>query len=201
VHNTLDFRPFATSQITRKRPLYKGRGKGAPGQNAAKFFGYPYRGAWERASGTAGKKKRLNFRTSRVDVRLNFRRSIHLDMQFAGGSAELFPLPKRPLTQTPSGHTFGYNYRRQNMSMHKIEKNATLKPDVLALLAEQAQAENTTVDDLLDEAARRLIETRRDIDGLRSLVAENRAQAIKAGWTERSVGSVVKKHRQEKRVR
>jgi hypothetical protein len=78
------------------------------------------------------------------------------------------------------------------------EKNATLKPDVLAALAEQAQSENTTVDDLLDEAARRLLETRQDLSGLRSLISENRAQAVKEGWTERSVASVVKKHRQEK---
>jgi len=78
------------------------------------------------------------------------------------------------------------------------EKNATLKPDVLAALAEQAHSENTTVDDLLDEAARRLLETRRDLSGLRSLISENRAQAVKEGWTERSVASVVKKHRQEK---
>ena len=81
------------------------------------------------------------------------------------------------------------------------EKNATLKPDVLALLAEQAETEGKTVDDLLDEAARKLIEIRRTVSGLRSLVAENRAHAIKDGWTERSVASVVKKHRQEKRAR
>lgn len=87
------------------------------------------------------------------------------------------------------------------MSTHHKENNARLKPDVLALLSEQAQAENKTVDDLLDEAARRLLETRRDIDGLRALISENRAQAVKDGWTERSVASVVKKHRQEKRVR
>jgi len=81
------------------------------------------------------------------------------------------------------------------------EKNAILKPDVLALLAEQAETEGKTVDDLLDEAARKLIETRRTLSGLRSLVAENRAQAIKDGWTKPSVASVVKKHRQEKRAR
>ena len=40
------------------------------------------------------------------------------------------------------------------MSTHDNENNARLKPDVLALLAEQAQAEGRTVDDLLDEAAR-----------------------------------------------
>ena len=84
------------------------------------------------------------------------------------------------------------------MSTHDSKKNATLKPDVLAALAEQAQAENKSVDDLLDEAARKLLETRRDITDLRSLSSENRAQAIKEGWTERSVASVVKKHRQEK---
>ena len=64
------------------------------------------------------------------------------------------------------------------MSTHDNENNAKLKPDVLARLAKQAQAENKTVNDLLDEAARRLLETRRDIDGLRSLISENRAQAI-----------------------
>jgi hypothetical protein len=115
---------------------------------------------------------------------------IHFDKESA------FP----PLTQPPRTYlrgiiTAGY------MSTHHKENNARLKPDVLALLAEQAQAENKTVDDLLNEAARRLLETRRDIDGLRSLVSENRAHAIKDGWTERSVASVVKKHRQEKRVR
>ena len=35
-------------------------------------------------------------------------------------------------------------------------------------------------------------------DDLRSLISENRAQAVKEGWTERSVASAVKKHRQEK---
>jgi len=78
------------------------------------------------------------------------------------------------------------------------ENNAKLKPDVLALLAEQAQAEGKTVDDLLDEAARRYLDTKRTISEMRSLVAENRTQAIKDGWTERSIASVVKKHRQEK---
>src|SRR6516164_5989130 len=38
------------------------------------------------------------------------------------------------------------------------KRTLTLKPDVLAALAEQALSENTTVDDLLDEAARRLLE-------------------------------------------
>ena len=79
------------------------------------------------------------------------------------------------------------------------EKNATVKPDVLVLLAEQARAEGKTVDDLLDEAARKFLETKRTIQEMRSFIAENRSEAIKDGWTERSIAGVVKKHRLEKR--
>jgi len=87
------------------------------------------------------------------------------------------------------------------MSTHHKENNARLKSDLLALLAEQAQSENKTVDDLLDEAARRLLETRRDIDGLRSFVAENRAEMKKRGFTERDVIPAIKEYRKEKRER
>jgi hypothetical protein len=87
------------------------------------------------------------------------------------------------------------------MSTHHKDNNARLKPDVLAQLAEQAQTENKTVDDLLDEAARRLLETRRDIDGLRSFVAENRAEMKKRGFTERDVIPAIKEYRKEKRER
>ena len=71
----------------------------------------------------------------------------------------------------------------------------------LALLAEQVQAEGKTVDDLLDEAARKLIETRRTIAGLRSFVAENRAEMLKRGFTERDVIPQIKEYRKEKRER
>jgi len=57
------------------------------------------------------------------------------------------------------------------------------------------------VDDLLDEAARRLLETRRDIDGLRSFVKENRAEMKKRGFTERDVIPAIKEYRKEKRER
>jgi hypothetical protein len=87
------------------------------------------------------------------------------------------------------------------MSTHDNENNAKLKPDVLAALAQQAQAENKTVDDLVDEAARRLLETRRDIDGLRSFVAENRAEIKKRGFTEGDVIPAIKEYRKEKRER
>ena len=80
----------------------------------------------------------------------------------------------------------------------RIEKNISLAPEVLEQADRLARAENKTVDELANEAVRGLIENRRDINSLRSLISENRAQAIKEGWTERSVASVVKKHRQEK---
>jgi len=88
-----------------------------------------------------------------------------------------------------------------NMSTHHKDNNARIMPDVLAQLAEQAQMENKTVGDLLDEAACRLLETRRDIGGLRSYVAENRAEMKKRGLTERDVIPAIKEYRKEKRER
>jgi hypothetical protein len=87
------------------------------------------------------------------------------------------------------------------MSTHKNENNARLKPDVLALLAEQAQEEGKTVDDLLDEAARRFLDTKCTISKMRSFVKENRADMLKRGFTERDVIPAIKEYRKEKRER
>jgi hypothetical protein len=85
------------------------------------------------------------------------------------------------------------------MSTHDNENNARLKPEVLALLAEQAQAEGRTVDDLLDEAARRLIESRRDISELRSFVGRNRKKMQARGVKESDIASEIAADRQERR--
>jgi hypothetical protein len=95
----------------------------------------------------------------------------------------------------------GYNQTDTDMSTHDNENNARLKPDVLAALAQQAQAENTTVDDLLDEAARGLLRQRENIGELRSFVAENRAEMKKRGFTERDVIPAIKEYRKQKRER
>ena len=87
------------------------------------------------------------------------------------------------------------------MSSERTEKNATLKPDVLAALAQEAQAEGKTVDDLLDEAARKFLDTKRTISDLRSFVAENRKDMQKQGFTERDVVPKIKEYRKEKRER
>jgi hypothetical protein len=85
------------------------------------------------------------------------------------------------------------------MSTHKNDKNIALAPDLLKRIEDLAG--DRTVDEVANEAIQRYVNAQENILGLRSLVAENRAQAIKDGWTERSVASVVKKHRQEKRAR
>ncbi len=85
------------------------------------------------------------------------------------------------------------------MSTHKNDKNIALAPDLLKRIEDLAG--DRTVDEVANEAIQRYVDAQENILGLRSLVAENRAQAVKDGWTERSVASVVKKHRQEKRAR
>jgi len=87
------------------------------------------------------------------------------------------------------------------MSTHNNENNARLKPDVLALLAEQAQAEGRTVDDLLDEAARRFLDTKRTITEMDSFVARNRSDARAKGIKESDVVRLVKESRKENRSR
>jgi hypothetical protein len=86
------------------------------------------------------------------------------------------------------------------MSRHRTEKNIALAPDLLKRIERLAGIERTA-DDVANEAVQKYVDTQENIVGLRSLVAENRAQAIKDGWTERSVASVVKKHRKEKSLR
>ena len=85
------------------------------------------------------------------------------------------------------------------MSTHDNEKNATLKPDVLAALAEQAQAENKTVDDLLDEAARGLLRQRESIGELRTFVARNRKNMQARGVKESDIAAEITADRKERR--
>ncbi len=76
------------------------------------------------------------------------------------------------------------------MSTHKTEKNTTLDPEILQQLAEQAQAEGRTVDQLLNEAGRDYLDIKHTIAEMDSFVAMNRQEAIKNGWTERSISTM-----------
>ena len=85
------------------------------------------------------------------------------------------------------------------MSTERNEKNIALAPEVLCEVEKLANSEHRTTDELMNEAAQSYLKSRGTIMELRSFVAKNREEAVKKGWTERSIASVVKKHRQEKR--
>jgi predicted transcriptional regulator len=85
------------------------------------------------------------------------------------------------------------------MSAHGSDKNIALAPDLLAEVEKLASSEHRTTDEIMNEAARKYLDVQRTIADLDSFVARNRKEAIKKGWTERSISTVVKKHRQEKR--
>jgi len=85
------------------------------------------------------------------------------------------------------------------MSTHGPDKNIALAPDLLAEVEKLASSEHRTTDEIMNEAARKYLDVQRTIAEMDSFVARNREEAIKKGWTERSISTVVKKHRQEKR--
>ena len=85
------------------------------------------------------------------------------------------------------------------MSTLGPDKNIALAPDLLAEVEKLASSEHRTTDEIMNEAARKYLDVQRTIAEMDSFVAKNREEAIKKGWTERSISTVVKKHRQEKR--
>jgi len=85
------------------------------------------------------------------------------------------------------------------MSTHGADKNIALAPDLLAEVEKLASSEHRTTDEIMNEAARKYLDVLRTIAEMDSFVARNREEAVKKGWTERSISTVVKKHRQEKR--
>jgi hypothetical protein len=85
------------------------------------------------------------------------------------------------------------------MSTHGPDKNIALAPDLLAEVEKLASSEHRTTDEIMNEAARKYLDVQRTIAEMDSFVAKNREEAIKKGWTQRSISTVVKKHRQEKR--
>ena len=85
------------------------------------------------------------------------------------------------------------------MSTQGPDKNIALAPDLLAEVEKLASAEHRTTDEIMNEAARKYLDVQHTIAEMDSFVARNREEAIKKGWTERSISTVVKKHRQEKR--
>jgi hypothetical protein len=82
-----------------------------------------------------------------------------------------------------------------------MQTQVTLSEDVRVQLEEQGRAEGKTVDELLDEAARRLLDGRRNIGSLRAHVACNREAALARGLTEADVPRLIAEFRRERRGR
>ena len=67
------------------------------------------------------------------------------------------------------------------------QKNIALAEPVLERVREQAQVEGKTEDELTNESALQLLDSRQDITKLRSFVARNRARAEANGLQESDV--------------
>jgi hypothetical protein len=70
-------------------------------------------------------------------------------------------------------------------------KNVTIAPDLLERVRELAEVEGKTADQLVEEAALKLLETRRSVGELRSFVARNRQLAESQGFKESDVPRLI----------
>jgi hypothetical protein len=76
----------------------------------------------------------------------------------------------------------------------RTNQNIKLPSELWLRMSDMARAEGKSIDDLLEEAALRLLELR----GLRSFVAENRELAVGRGLTERDVSRLIAESRGER---
>jgi hypothetical protein len=78
-----------------------------------------------------------------------------------------------------------------------MDKNVALPDELLTAIAEMAQAEGKTVDELIEVATRRYIAQQR----LDRLVRRNESRARELGIREQDVPEIVKQWRREQRRR
>jgi hypothetical protein len=79
------------------------------------------------------------------------------------------------------------------------EKNIALADDLLERVREQARVEGISEDELMNEAALTLLDSRQTVSNLRSFVARNRARAEALGLTESDVPRLIAETRAEQR--
>lgn len=77
------------------------------------------------------------------------------------------------------------------------EKNIALADDLLERVREQARAEGISEDELMNEAALTLLDSRQTVSNLRSFVARNRARAEELGLGESDVPRLIAETRAE----
>ncbi len=70
-------------------------------------------------------------------------------------------------------------------------RNVTIAPELLERVRELAEVEGKTADQLVEEAAVKLLETRRSVGELRSLVARNRQRAEAQGLRESDIPRLI----------
>ena len=70
-------------------------------------------------------------------------------------------------------------------------KNIALEPEILERVGKLAEQDGKTADQLMNEAALKLLDTRRAVDELRSFVAGNRRRAEAQGLEESDVPRMV----------
>jgi len=85
----------------------------------------------------------------------------------------------------------------QIMTTH--EKNATLRPEILQQLAAEAEAQGKSVDDVLDEAARKYLDVKHTIGGFREFVSKNRKDMDARGVKESDIAAEIAADRKERR--
>jgi hypothetical protein len=78
-------------------------------------------------------------------------------------------------------------------------KNIALKPDVLDQVEKLAEQQGKTADELMNEAALRLLEAQKDVSNLRSFVARNRQRAESMGLKESDVPRLIAEDRAARR--
>lgn len=76
----------------------------------------------------------------------------------------------------------------------RTDRNIKLPPEIWSRISAAARAEGKSIDDLLEEAALRLLQLRE----LRSFVAENRELAEQRGLTEADVPRLISETREER---
>jgi hypothetical protein len=78
-------------------------------------------------------------------------------------------------------------------------KNIALEPDVLEQVGKLAEQQGKTADELMNEAALRLLEAQTDVNNLRSFVARNRQRAEGMGLKESDVQRLIAEDRAARR--
>lgn len=78
-------------------------------------------------------------------------------------------------------------------------KNVAIEPDVLEQVGKLAEQQGRTADELMNEAALKLLDAQKDVNNLRAFVARNRERAESMGLKESDVPRLIADDRAARR--